>query len=105
MISVETKDLWSTAGLMPLAYVCPVIEMFILQMPFLGATRGPFCVKGAILNLLQLGVLKRRSHFVKIAIGLGMVALPQLQTIRGRQLTVTLVALQQLNFLGSGLLS
>ena len=102
---MENKDLWSTAGLMLLAYVCPVTEMFILQMPFLGATQGPFCVKGAILNLPRLGVLKRRSHFVKIAIGWGMAALPQLPAIIGRQLTVTLVALQQLNFLGSGVLS
>lgn len=94
VISAESKGQWCIVDPMQLAYVYPAISMSTPQMLFQNVILEPFCVEDASHSLHLLDVSKRIYHFVRIAIGWGTLALPQLQLIRGRQSIVIPVVLR-----------
>ncbi|GFZ07578.1 CONSTANS-like 9 [Actinidia rufa] len=73
---------------MPLPYVFRATTAFILQTPYHGVILELLCVTDAIHSPHSLDASKRRYLFVRIVIGWDMLALPQLQGIRCRQLIV-----------------
>lgn len=100
MISVGNKDLWSTAGLMLLAYACHATAMCMLRMHSLDVTHALFYAIDALHNQPYLGAWKNMFHFAKTVIGMGMVA--RLQDIKGRQSTATQAAHLLQSFRESG---
>jgi len=101
VIFVESRDPWCTAVLMLRAYVCLVIGVCILLMPFPGVIHEPFCARDAIHKLPLWGVLRRKFQCVRIVIGWVTECL-HLGHIRDRESVATPAALQPRNCLQYG---